>query len=44
MEGMETAVDRGLQHQERFSNEEIASFFESLSRRLHMLLDDEPDR
>lgn len=44
MEGMETAVNRGLQHQERFSNEEIASFFESLSQRLHMLLDDKPDR
>ena len=41
MEGMETAVNRGLHHEKAFTDEEITSFFEKLSGRLHALLDDE---
>ena len=41
MEGMETAVNRGLHHEKAFTDEEMTTFFERLSGRLHTLLDDE---
>lgn len=44
MEGMETAVNRGLHHKKAFTDEEMASFFERLSGHLHTLLDDESSR
>jgi hypothetical protein len=43
MEGMETAVNRGLHHEKAFTDEEMVSFFESLSQRLNTLLADELD-
>ena len=44
MEGMESAVNRGLHHEKAFNDEEMASFFKSLSQRLNTLLDSEADR
>lgn len=41
MEGMETAVNRGLHHEKIFTDEQMASFFGSLSERLNTLLGDE---
>lgn len=38
MEGMETAVSRGLQHGKIFTDDELAHFFEGLSNRLQTLL------
>jgi hypothetical protein len=39
MEGMETAVNRGLHHEKAFTDQQMALFFKCLSIRLHTLLD-----
>ncbi len=44
MEGMETAVNRGLHHEKVFTDEQMTSFFGSLSERLNTLLGDESDQ
>jgi hypothetical protein len=44
MEGMESAINRGLHHEKAFTDEEMTLFFERLSGRLRTLLDDESNR
>ena len=39
MEGMETAVNRGLQHEKIFTDDELTHFFGNLSGRLQTLLE-----